>query len=722
MKRLVSILICSIFLAAVAEAQVPRATLVKILKAEDSRTYDGALEKLLSGPSAAVRKRAALAAGRIGDDRAVPALWVLLRDRNAEVAVAAAFALGETESAKASGGILEALEAGPTPRLQARLLEAAGKIAAANPTDPRTKDLQDAIVVTLQDERAKDRAGDPVVVRAGLTALLRARPAEALETAAQFLATTNPEVRADASNTYARLRGNKMNQTFRGLLLSDEDAVVRANAARALGVGGDVGFTKQLLEAAVGDNDSRVRVSAVRALGTLNDPSAAVALTQRGYVLLEAARKSRLRRPDEKSEFLEIATVLGRLLQFTSEATAISLLSEFRVLDGMASPETEIALARIAPGQYLGGFRKLMQEDFKPADEDVPAVMQAFAEIARMPDERAETVKKDVKLLLVQLLGAWATERGAHPDEKNLPDPSELVNAFAEFKSPNTSEILRPFLSAEEDVRTRAALASVLGRQPAGKENFEAVKAALDFALKNDKKSDDAVLASMEALFAIDKKAAIPSLVVAAKSANSIVRRRAVEMLRNPDIRDHVVDGFADSARMTRWPGGSVSKLGQVTLGDRDYLAAASRRNGTVKAVFTTEKGSFTVDLLPEDAPLTVHNFITLARRNYFNGLTVHRVVPNFVMQDGDPDDTGSGGPGWNIRCEMNMVPYDRGAVGMALSGKDTGGSQWFVTHSPQPHLDGGYTVFGRVSEKDMKVVDRIVRGDRILTVRIIGK
>jgi cyclophilin family peptidyl-prolyl cis-trans isomerase len=155
---------------------------------------------------------------------------------------------------------------------------------------------------------------------------------------------------------------------------------------------------------------------------------------------------------------------------------------------------------------------------------------------------------------------------------------------------------------------------------------------------------------------------------------------------------------------------------------DADYRRAVSRKNGTVKAVLTTEKGTFTIDLLPEDAPLTVDNFIKLARSKYFDGLEVHRVVPNFVMQDGDPRGDGNGGPGWSIRCELNMVPYDRGAVGMALSGKDTGGSQWFVTHAPQPHLDGGYTVFGRVNDTGMKVVDNIVRGDKIITVRIVGR
>jgi cyclophilin family peptidyl-prolyl cis-trans isomerase len=132
----------------------------------------------------------------------------------------------------------------------------------------------------------------------------------------------------------------------------------------------------------------------------------------------------------------------------------------------------------------------------------------------------------------------------------------------------------------------------------------------------------------------------------------------------------------------------------------------------------TTSKGSFTIELLPNDAPLTVDNFVRLARSGYYRNVTIHRVVPNFVIQDGDPRGDGNGGPGYQIRCEINEVPYDRAAVGMALSGKDTGGSQWFVTHSPQPHLDGGYTVFGRVS-RGMEVVDRIVRGDTIQSITI---
>jgi cyclophilin family peptidyl-prolyl cis-trans isomerase len=153
----------------------------------------------------------------------------------------------------------------------------------------------------------------------------------------------------------------------------------------------------------------------------------------------------------------------------------------------------------------------------------------------------------------------------------------------------------------------------------------------------------------------------------------------------------------------------------------RDYERAISRIGKRVLAVVTTNKGRFTIELLPEDAPLNVDNFVQLARRRYFNGIVFHRVVPNFVIQGGDPRGDGNGGPGYQIRCEINEVPYRRGAVGMALSGKDTGGSQWFVTHAPQPHLDGGYTVFGNVIA-GMEVVDRIARGDVIKSIVVTEK
>jgi cyclophilin family peptidyl-prolyl cis-trans isomerase/HEAT repeat protein len=131
-----------------------------------------------------------------------------------------------------------------------------------------------------------------------------------------------------------------------------------------------------------------------------------------------------------------------------------------------------------------------------------------------------------------------------------------------------------------------------------------------------------------------------------------------------------------------------------------------------------TERGALELTLLAADAPLTVYSFTALARRGYFDGQRFHRVVPNFVVQGGDARGDGSGGPGYAIRDELNRRRYLRGTLGMALSGPNTGGSQFFVTHSPQPHLDGGYTVFGQLRAGG-DVLDRIVQGDRIVRVTV---
>jgi cyclophilin family peptidyl-prolyl cis-trans isomerase len=135
-------------------------------------------------------------------------------------------------------------------------------------------------------------------------------------------------------------------------------------------------------------------------------------------------------------------------------------------------------------------------------------------------------------------------------------------------------------------------------------------------------------------------------------------------------------------------------------------------------AFIETDRGVIELELAILDAPRTVANFIALARQKFFDGVAIHRVVPNFVVQAGDKRGDGEGGPGYTIRDEINMRPYLRGTVGMALDWEDTGGSQFFITHSPQPHLDGRYTAFGHVVE-GMEVVDRLVPWDVIRSVRI---
>ena len=148
-----------------------------------------------------------------------------------------------------------------------------------------------------------------------------------------------------------------------------------------------------------------------------------------------------------------------------------------------------------------------------------------------------------------------------------------------------------------------------------------------------------------------------------------------------------------------------------------EQRAGEAARNAPVLRV-ETARGTMDLVLHEADAPLTVYNIVSLARRGYFDGQHFHRVVPNFVIQAGDPRGDGNGGPGYAIRDEINRHRYERGTLGMALSGPNTGGSQFFITHSPQPHLDGGYTVFGELVN-GFDVLDRIIQGDRIVRVTV---
>lgn len=140
-----------------------------------------------------------------------------------------------------------------------------------------------------------------------------------------------------------------------------------------------------------------------------------------------------------------------------------------------------------------------------------------------------------------------------------------------------------------------------------------------------------------------------------------------------------------------------------------------------MQAIIDTDKGKMVLDLYPGEAPGTVANFAKLAREGFYNGLTFHRVIPNFVIQGGCPRGDGTGGPGYTIKCETDNNPHKhvRGSLSMAHAGRDTGGSQFFVCHSPQSHLDGKHTVFGQLVE-GFDVLDAIRPGDHMTEVSIV--
>jgi cyclophilin family peptidyl-prolyl cis-trans isomerase len=137
-------------------------------------------------------------------------------------------------------------------------------------------------------------------------------------------------------------------------------------------------------------------------------------------------------------------------------------------------------------------------------------------------------------------------------------------------------------------------------------------------------------------------------------------------------------------------------------------------------AVITLASGSqIRIEFFPEDAPKTVENFVTLAKKGFYDGLSFHRVVPDFVVQGGCPKGDGTGGPGYQIKAEFNRQKHVRGSVAMARSQHpDSAGSQFYITYGATPHLDNNYTVFGKVVE-GMEHVDRIKQGDRMTSVAI---
>ena len=160
---------------------------------------------------------------------------------------------------------------------------------------------------------------------------------------------------------------------------------------------------------------------------------------------------------------------------------------------------------------------------------------------------------------------------------------------------------------------------------------------------------------------------------------------------------------------------------------DRTAAPANQQKEKTVagplpQVTLQTTKGNIVLELAEDDAPNTVANFVSLAEKGFYNGVTFHRVIADFMIQGGDPTGTGRGGPGYVIADEFSpRLKHARGVISMANAGPDTGGSQFFITHVPCPQLDGKHAVFGRVIE-GMDVVDSIRQGDRIEKVTVDRK
>jgi len=140
--------------------------------------------------------------------------------------------------------------------------------------------------------------------------------------------------------------------------------------------------------------------------------------------------------------------------------------------------------------------------------------------------------------------------------------------------------------------------------------------------------------------------------------------------------------------------------------------------NKKYTALIKTARGDLTLELYPQDAPVTVNSFVSLARKGFYNGLTFHRIIPGFMAQGGDPTGTGSGGPGYKFQDEFSSRTNQEGSLSMANSGPNTNGSQFFICYAPQPHLNGKHTVFGQLTQ-GMDALKQLVNGDKMTEVTI---
>lgn len=660
-----------------------RSDLQAVADLEDRRSLgEGRLmQQAISERDPLVRKRAFLALGRIQDPNTAGAMVEGLSDPDPGVRGEAAFAIGllglswaplaDDVKARLTNGLLEKESTETDAAVKLALLEAMGRVA----TPPLADRLVDRLTL----------AGD-VQSRAAISIGLLAKaktpiPARAYAALALMLKKENP-IGVRYGGAYALLQTK--NATARPYLLicaSDDASEIRALCAKGLGdTGTDVDAVT--LKKLIDDPDYRVAVEATRSLAKLAGKCKSAACPALGALADLNFRVERLVRGDTAGG----GQPLLALAQQGLPAPGKSLLQSLR---------TQIAVAKSAPDQKIktdaanldcrlagaldrisGSITEVMTCGHGLVDE--PRRLQLGLQALQ---EAAKSGTVDGNKLVLEV-GSFVF----HTDPRVKLAAVELLG---ELKTPAAQDKVRSQLLSADLVLAAAAASSAA--KLGDKSQIPQIRQLAQKALS----AVDIAPTVSEALMTLDAKDAIPDLEAWLKSPNATIRQSAAEAL---------------------------TKLkGTPVTADRVETPMASQRPTyapkTAKLTITTGKGEFEISLFTEDAPLTSANLYSLARKGFFRNLTFHRVVPDFVAQGGDPRGDGNGGPGYTIRCEVNHKPYARGVVGMALSGKDTGGSQFFVTAAPQPHLDGRYTAFGEVT-KGQEVVDALLEGDQIVEVR----
>lgn len=438
-------------------------------------------------------------------------------------------------------------------------------------------------------------------------------------------------------------------------LLADRDGLVRARTVRTLGRQRSPLATAALMQA-LGDPEAAVVVNAIRGLQQVADTSRYGAL---------AALTKLLAHADPHVRVTAATAMADRFAWVGAHATEVTAAEDaFHAGVRDSDPATRGACARAW----------LMRSGFG-----------AWHEVAAAAEDSVVYVRTAV---LEGLRGLPAAETAA----KAAAITRELDRAMADR---------RPLFE-----RTTAidVLGSLAGRHRGSPYADRVVRLRRGLA-----DAEQLIVAACAgALAEAGDSASVPAL-----------ERAYVARVQDADADARISIREALRALAGRARADSLERAHPAPAAPAEYAAGFELPPTTRGARLRTSAGVIEWEFLAEDAPQTVRNFVTLARRGYFDGLRVHRVVPDFVIQDGDPTGTGSGGPGYSIRCEYNAHRYEEGMVGMALSGKDTGGSQWFITLSPQAHLDGRYTIFARVT-RGLDVARRVVQGERVLSVELL--
>lgn len=641
--------------------------MTRLLSLEDRRTLGGGeLERYLRDADAGVRRRAALAAGRIGDPGAVATLLDLMDDGEAEVRQMSAFALGLIGDKRAVERLLSALGDADAV-VRGRAAEALGRIGDAGAAGHVAGMVVAAIpkgapLLTIRGDDPGSVADPWLELRLGLLALARLKDSRAAESV--LLLSGKP--RFDWwTASYLAMRAES--PALKPVLLasaSSTDPLARALGARGLGALKDVSAI-DVLAGLSRDKDENVVVSALRALAAIGDPRgtavAASALASPSPTVQRESLLALAALPADRSLRAKVVGLVGHERAFIRAAALQALARTDRdelalVLSGLDPDPDWTVRAGLATALGAAGDETSVGILFSLLKDDdvrvLPSVLEGLRK-ARGSDSGDTLVR--------------------HLEHADFAVRSAAAENLAAFKATGLSEPLAAAYRRalpEADLDARLGLVAALGVQ------------------KDDRARE--------------------TLREAAKSDPSrVVRERA---------------GAALSALGEQPPPPGPEAVERPGLDYREAMAPYDPDPGvplyTPRAFLKTAHGTIEIHLDVVEAPLSSASFVELARRGFYDGLAFHRVVPNFVIQGGCPRGDGNGGPGHTLRCEIGQTPYGRGAVGMPLSGKDTGGSQFFITHAPAPHLDGSYTVFGRVAS-GMGVVDKIQPGDVIERVEI---